>query len=367
MVSSNRKISKNCEKSEQGITLIVLIVTIVVLLILAGITIANITGGDGIIEQASNKKDEATIANEKQILSNAVITASNKSKFGEITENNLREALINKNVDILKSGGLYRITFKDTNNLYKMNKDGEFFAWEDMEPTDIYWRFDTTSKILYLRATSSDSNGNTYITGTPWRDSYASSVEKVIIEEPIAPSNCTDMFYDCRALMEIENIKYLHTENTTSMYQMFRRCSSLEKIELKYFDTSNVETMKWMFLNCTKLKELNLDSFDTTNVKNMNGMFYSSNLTSLDLKNFDTTNVEDMRNMFYNCPYLQKIYVSNKFIVKQDTLSDEMFLYSYKLTGGNGTPYDENNTDKTYARIDDPDNEKPGYFTYKEN
>ena len=60
----NKNFNEHCTKlsfyamsEPRGITLIVLTVTIVVLLILAGITIANITGGDGIIEQASNKKN----------------------------------------------------------------------------------------------------------------------------------------------------------------------------------------------------------------------------------------------------------------------------------------------------------------------
>ena len=57
--------NKYCTKSKfytitepRGITLIVLIITIVILLILAGVTVAHITGGEGIIEQASERRDE---------------------------------------------------------------------------------------------------------------------------------------------------------------------------------------------------------------------------------------------------------------------------------------------------------------------
>jgi hypothetical protein len=42
-----------------------------------------------------------------------------------------------------------------------------------------------------------------------------------------------------------------------------------------------------------------------------------------------------------------------------------MFDNSTKLVGGSGTVYNSSNVDKTYARIDDPDNGNPGYFTYK--
>ena len=50
-----------CEKikNKRGITLIALVVTIVVLLILAGVTIAMLTGENGIINQAKNAKEES--------------------------------------------------------------------------------------------------------------------------------------------------------------------------------------------------------------------------------------------------------------------------------------------------------------------
>jgi type II secretory pathway pseudopilin PulG len=45
-------------RNERGITLVALVVTIVIILILAGITIAFVTGPNGIIEQAKNAKDK---------------------------------------------------------------------------------------------------------------------------------------------------------------------------------------------------------------------------------------------------------------------------------------------------------------------
>ena len=48
-------------KNAKGITLIALVITIIVLLILAGVSIAMLTGDNGIITQANNAK----VANEK--------------------------------------------------------------------------------------------------------------------------------------------------------------------------------------------------------------------------------------------------------------------------------------------------------------
>jgi hypothetical protein len=42
-----------------------------------------------------------------------------------------------------------------------------------------------------------------------------------------------------------------------------------------------------------------------------------------------------------------------------------MFNRDTELVGGAGTTYDSNHIDVEYARVDDPDNGKPGYFTLK--
>ena len=53
-------------KKEKGITLIALVVTIIVLLILAGISIAMLTGENGILTQAQNAKNETENAQEEE-------------------------------------------------------------------------------------------------------------------------------------------------------------------------------------------------------------------------------------------------------------------------------------------------------------
>lgn len=61
---------KEIKKSSKGITLIALVITIIVLLILAGVSIAMLTGDNGIITQAKlakEKTEEAKIREEQQI------------------------------------------------------------------------------------------------------------------------------------------------------------------------------------------------------------------------------------------------------------------------------------------------------------
>ncbi len=85
---------------------------------------------------------------------------------------------------------------------------------------------------------------------------------------------------------------------------------------------------------------------------------------NLDLSNFDTSNVTNMIGMFNNCNNLKTIITSDNFKTNNVTSSGDMFTDCTSLIGGNGTVFDSNHVDKTYARIDTPST--PGYFTKKE-
>ena len=62
------------KSNSKGITLIALVITIIVLLILAGVTIATLTGDNGILGKANNAKIENEKAEIKEMLSLAVNT-----------------------------------------------------------------------------------------------------------------------------------------------------------------------------------------------------------------------------------------------------------------------------------------------------
>ena len=68
------KIIRNKEKTNEeknytkGITLIALVITIIVLLILAGVTIATLTGENGILTKASDAKEDTVIAQDEEMI-----------------------------------------------------------------------------------------------------------------------------------------------------------------------------------------------------------------------------------------------------------------------------------------------------------
>ena len=62
-------------KNNKGITLIALVITIIVLLILAGVSIAMLTGSNGILTQATNADKTTTIATVREKVELAVQAA----------------------------------------------------------------------------------------------------------------------------------------------------------------------------------------------------------------------------------------------------------------------------------------------------
>ena len=169
------------------------------------------------------------------------------------------------------------------------------------------------------------------------------------------------------------NLSNFDTSKVTDMNQMFSSMSSLTTLNLSNFDTSKVTDMGFMFYDTSKLTTLNLSNFDTSKVTDMNHMFSGMyNLTTLDLSNFDTSQVWSMEDMFSLSDEdklkdnLEKIYVNNDFNTSQLADYSDMFRNRRKLRGGAGSFLPNPSTaDKTWLRIDDPANGRPGYFTRK--
>ncbi len=72
---------ENKRKRIKGITLIALVITIIVLLILAGVSIATLTGENGILTRASKAKEEQKIATAREKLSLVLIEAGMEKRI----------------------------------------------------------------------------------------------------------------------------------------------------------------------------------------------------------------------------------------------------------------------------------------------
>ena len=111
----------------KGITLIALVITIVVLLILAGITIGAITGDNGIINKTRQAKEDAEIANEKEIIDTSTVEAMGKNKRGNLEEDEFQSAIAKHTdgkVEVTDIGEEFEVYFTETNRYYMVDKDG---------------------------------------------------------------------------------------------------------------------------------------------------------------------------------------------------------------------------------------------------
>ena len=176
-----------------------------------------------------------------------------------------------------------------------------------------------------------------------------------------------NMFKNTHKLKNLD-VHHFNTQKVKHMQYMFYG-SGATSLDLSHFDTSKVEDMSKMFAEMANITELDLSNFNTSNVKDMSRMFdHTAELRTLDLSNFNTSKVTDFSKMFANeyINKLERIYVKQDFDTSAGTDFTNIFTGRTNLRGGNGSFLpDPSTADKTWLRIDDPANGRPGYFTRK--
>ena len=80
-------------KNKKGITLIALVITIIVLLILAAVTIATLTGENGLLGKAQQAKEQTTIGEYKEKIDLVRAEVAAESKTEPVTLEKLKTAL----------------------------------------------------------------------------------------------------------------------------------------------------------------------------------------------------------------------------------------------------------------------------------
>ena len=117
----------------KGITLIALVITIIVLLILAGVSIAMLTGQNGILTQANNAKNETELASAKEKVELAVIGAISQTRDGTLKVGNLRTELANYGGTV--EGEVFPVTAKVDGKSFTVDANGNVvLAGSSTEP-----------------------------------------------------------------------------------------------------------------------------------------------------------------------------------------------------------------------------------------
>ncbi len=268
---------KECKKirtrNSKGITLIALVITIIVLLILAGVSIAMLTGDNGILTQANSANENTKIANEKERVNLASSGALLKDNGEKMIQDNLEDEL-EKYFDksdfsvttgrnnIGEEGFIVTITENvEEGRKYFVNGKGSVKQYEEpqiAELTDIYVSLYTDGTLVFSNndqlmegKTLEKSYGNIkdevfdakedngeFSIYIPWFEvnssndiedimdqiiNQSSKIQKVIIANKIVPKNTRLWFSYLVNIEEIEGIENLDTSNVTDMNCMFCR------------------------------------------------------------------------------------------------------------------------------------------------
>ncbi len=94
-------------KEQKGITLVALVITIIVLLILAGVTIAALSGPNGILTNATTATEETAKSEAKEAVTMAINTILTNQYAGATEDNKMNastiQTVIGKNYPDIKS------------------------------------------------------------------------------------------------------------------------------------------------------------------------------------------------------------------------------------------------------------------------
>ena len=146
--------------TNKGITLIALVITIIVLLILAGVSIAMLTGENGVLTKATEAKYQTEIAQEKEEITMAYASAK-ANKVDKISEN-VSETELQSELDKLNSEG----TTDETGELTVTYPNGHIYTIDQSSGTisgpDIIEENTATAPELWEKTTKSDNEWYSY-------------------------------------------------------------------------------------------------------------------------------------------------------------------------------------------------------------
>ena len=211
----------------------------------------------------------------------------------------------------------------------RTSKEPEFTGIAKGECEGLEWWIDEAG-VLHIIGTGSTDNDASYTTWGwyPYREQIVG-----VEADCIMPTDSEGFFYS------LSNAEYFNfgsnfsTAKTSSIYQMFKHCSTVTELDVSGWNTNSMNTMAEAFAGCSLLENiigmeewdvsrvttmagmfqncgvtvLNLSGWTTTSINNISYMFSGSSLETLDVSGWDTSMVTTMKSMFYDCTGLVTI------------------------------------------------------------
>ena len=362
------------KKNIRGITLIALVITIVVLLILVGVSIATLTGDNGILTRTNQAKEETEKATEKEQIQLALIEyemdSSENDKYTLIEKetnqkilNKTEENVLNGEIIELENGRKYLITdnnveyIEGIENTVLMSGYIEDISWwknnklvgqddiarEQIEEVHIINNKNISEDAEFMWDISENQDGSVV--------SWVTDADKDNLYEWYiganyrikANQNMMNYFSHLINCTKIDGLEYLDLSETKTIMNLFSNDTKLTQLDLNSWDTKNITSMSAIFSGCVALEKVDLTAWNTSKVVIMSEMFYNcENLKEINLNNFDTKQVRSMARMFANCKLLEKVELNN-FDTSNVNDMDSMFRYIQNLKELNLSSF---NTDK---------------------
>ena len=247
---------------KNGITLIALVITIIVLLILVGVTIATLTGDNGILTKAQNAKEK----NAQKTVEEQIKLAVQASKINEglvIDKDILEQELTNNGIEITKSeNDELPWTVKKDGYVYTISKNGEVKEKEGIAIT--------TGDIEILKGSTKGKKVSAQIlsgeTGTiKWESTGNITISATEGNEITVNVNSNANAGDTATITaRIDGKTYQDSINVKIVTQV--TSVTAEKIEVSIGDKKKIEKITAMPENAEGIEVTSYVSQDTTKV-----------------------------------------------------------------------------------------------------
>ena len=320
------------KKKDKGITLITLVISVIVLLILASVTIAALSGNNGILTKAKDAKEKTEIGQEKEVVELATISAQMGEKYQSLNQVNLQKeidkqygegkTIVRDNgdntftVSFIESKREYDITSKgvekgkDWNEIMQNAKapeeqkeernagvigigtDGKTVnmdLWEYTLNNGTY----TLNDIDDIKAEDANTENKGYL-GKIINGKIEGTVPMYIKGKSdknfIPVTNLKDTFINLQNDFDELVTTPVIPSTVTEMQSTFSRCGKLKNITNL---PPKLENFKWTFYECTSFENFNM--FIPNTVTNMGGTFQKCK----NLKRFNSEIPNSVINMDY--------------------------------------------------------------------
>lgn len=383
-----KKLNLKLKNNRNGITLIALVITIIILLILAGVSIATLTGDNGILNMANKAKEQTEIEKyeeQKQLIILGAKTIENKNEIIDYLTKEFKKIDSEANVSDIGNG--YYIICNNEKFIYDYNfnahkvNEGNVNFWDFIENEDntitiIGYKYEPTDNIVIPNIINDKKvsiidcsfKGNTNLTSM--EISYG--IEKITSElfadcinltgNLNLPDSLTYLqkgtFSRCKGLtgdVNLKNITYIGNH-------VFSQCTGLDGII--YDNPNGIDVGYMSFYDCNKLKgKISISSFlvndnalTFTNCKSLEEVTLKEGITKIPSNTF--TACQSLINLkipdgvvsigyaaFLNCINLSSLYIPNSVMQIEEmafwgcnSLAGEITLNSNIIIGESAFP-----------------------------